>query len=108
MNTLSHDDCQTIDRLIAAAATAATKGEWGQVDQLYHQREAFLSHASVPPELASRLLAVDCEITERIKVAQAGLTSLMDDAARLRQRIQGLRRWNGARSSDSGTIERHV
>lgn len=101
-------DVATAEEITEAAGIAAAKGEWDLVDSYYRQRAALLPQTTLSPTALAHVLAVDRVIEAQIKVAQAGLDSLLDDAARMRQRIHGLRRWNGALSSDSGTIERHV
>lgn len=108
MKPASNDKHPTIESVTEAAGMAAARGEWDRVDQYYQQREPLLSQATLSPEALSRVLTMDRTIEGQVKVAQAGLASLLDEAARTRQRIQGLRRWNGAMSSDSGTIERHI
>jgi multidrug resistance efflux pump len=108
MKQPSNNESQTIESVTEAAGMAAARGEWDRVDQYYRQRESLLSQATLSPEALSRVLTMDRTIERQIKVAQAGLASLLDEAAKTRKRIQGLRRWNGAMSSDSGTIERHI
>lgn len=98
----------TIEAVTEAARMAAARGEWNRVDECYQQREALLAQEAVSPDILERIAAIDRMIVEQIIVAQAGLTSLIDEAARTRQRIQGLRRWNGGLPLDSGTIERHI
>lgn len=87
---------------------AATRGEWNRVDEYYQRREDLLSQEALSPEHLAYVLAMDRTIAEQITVAQAGVAALLDDSAKIRQRLQGLRRWNGALSSDSGTIERII
>jgi hypothetical protein len=108
MKQASTNGDPTLESMTEAAWRAAANGEWDRVDQYYQQRESFLSQTALSPEALARVLTLDRTIEGRIKVAQAGLASLLDEAARTRQRIQGLRRWSGAISSDSGTIERHI
>ena len=108
MNKVSDNESPTIESLTEAAGMAAARGEWDRVDQCYQQREQLLSRATLTTEALARVLTLDRTIEGQVKVAQAGLASLLDEAARTRQRIQGLRRWNGAMPLDSGTIERHI
>ena len=108
MDPSSDKTLHTILAVTQAAGMAATRGEWNRVDHYYQLREDLLSQEALSPEQRAYVLSVDRTIAEQITVAQAGLTSLLDEAAKTRQRLQGLRRWNGAMSSDSGTIERHV
>jgi hypothetical protein len=108
MESVSDKDLHTIRAVTEAAGMAAARGEWNLVDQYYQLREDLLSREVLSPGNLAYVLTVDRTIAEQITVAQAGLTSLLDEAAKTRQRLQGLRRWNGASSSDSGTIERHL
>ena len=59
---------------------------------------------AISPEALARVRTIDRQIEMQARVAQAGLASLMGDAARIRQRLKGLRQGQGALSSDSGTI----
>ena len=108
MPTASNSDRPSIHSVTEAAAAAAGRGEWDQVDECYRQRASLLSHSTLAPDALARVLTLDRMVEEQIRVAQAGLMALLEEAAKTRQRIQGLRRWNGAISSDSGTIERHI
>jgi multidrug resistance efflux pump len=108
MKQTSNDEHPTIESVTEAAELAAARGEWNRVDQYYQQRESLLSKAALSPESLARVLTIDRAIEGQVKVAQAGLASLLDEAAKTRKRIQRLRQWNGALSSDSGTIERHI
>ncbi len=87
---------------------AAARGEWNRVVHYYHLREDLLSQDTLSPKHRAYVLTVDRTVVEQIKVAQAGVASLLDEAAKTRQRLQELRRWNGALTPDSGTIERHI
>lgn len=108
MERVSDKDLHTIIAVTEAAGMAAAQGEWNRVDHYLRLRENLLSQEALSLEHRTYMVRVDRTIAERIKVAQAGLASLLDEAAKTRQRLQGLRRWNGAFSSDSGTIERHI
>lgn len=87
---------------------AAARGEWNLVDHYLQVRENLLLQEAPPPEERACVLTIDRTIAEQITVARAGLAALLDEAAKTRRRLQGLRQWNGALSSDSGTIERHI
>ena len=108
MDSLSDKDLHTIMAVTEAAGMAAARGEWNRADHYLQLRENLLSQETLSPEHRAYVLTVDRTIAEQITVAQAGLASLLDEAAKTRRRLQGLRRWNGALSSDSGTIERHL
>ncbi len=108
MNRIAQEESPTVESVTEAAGLAAARGEWNRVIQYYQQRDALLSQAGLSPESLARVQNLDRLIQGQIKVAQAGIVALLDEAAKTRQRIQGLRQWNGARPSDSGTIERHI
>lgn len=98
----------TLEELTEAASVAAAKGEWNLVEAYYRQRETVLAQPALRPEVLTKVLALDRAVAERARLAQAGLESLMQNAALIRQRLKGLRQWNGAPSSDSGTMTRHI
>jgi len=108
MEPSSDKDLHTIVAVTEAAGMAATRGEWNRVDYYLVVRETLLPQEALSPEQRAYVLSIDRTITEQITLARAGLVSLLDEAAKTRQRLQGLRQWNGAMSSDSGTIERHI
>ena len=108
MEHVSDQDPQTVIGVTEAAGIAAARGEWNRVDHYLHVRENLLSHETLSSEHRAYVLTVDRTIAEQITVARAGVASLLNEAAKTRQRLQGLRRWNGAMSTDSGTIERHI
>lgn len=108
MSQTSDTERLSIESVTEAAGAAAARGEWNRVVEYYQQRESLLPLAVLAPEALTRVQHLDRHIQEQIKVAQAGILALLDEAARIRQRIQGLRQWNGGLSSDSGTIERHI
>lgn len=98
----------TFETVTVAAEEAAARGEWNRVVEFFEQRESLLPLSVLTPESLARVQNMDRHILEQIKVAQAGIVALLDEAARTRQRLQGLRQWNGGIFSDSGTIERHI
>ena len=98
----------TLETLTEAASVAAAKGEWSVVEAYYQQRETLLGQAFDSPDALARVQALDQEVGERVRLAQAGIASLLNNAMLIRQRLKGLRQWNGGGSSDSGTIERHI
>jgi len=108
MESFFDHDLHTIKAVTDAAGAAAARGEWNKVESYVQLREELLHRESLSAEDRASVLRIDRAIAERIKVAQAGLAALLAEAAKTRQRLQGLRRWNGAVSTDSGTIERHI
>jgi len=87
---------------------AAAQGEWSRVEEYYRERETILARHDLSPEVVARVCVLDQEIMERIRIAQAGLASLFNHTVHVRQRLKDLRQWNGARTSDSGTIARNM
>lgn len=98
----------TLKELTEAASVAAAKGEWNRVEAYYRQRETVLEQASEHLETLARIQTLDRDVAERARLAQAGIVSVLGNAMLIRQRLKGLRQWNGGGSSDSGTIERHI
>ncbi|MCS6897509.1 MAG: hypothetical protein NZM29_06000, partial [Nitrospira sp.] len=64
----------TLERLTEAAYVAALKGEWNVVEACYRQRETVLKESEVTDAVLARVQAMDQEIAERAKVAQAAVT----------------------------------
>lgn len=104
----SFEPLHTLEELTEAASVAAAKGQWNVVEAYYRQREALLVQAALRPDALARVQALDREVADRARLAQAGVESLLKNATMIRQRLRGLRQWNGGEASDSGTIERHI
>jgi len=104
----SCEPLRSLEALTEAASAAAAKGEWNIVEAYYRRREAVLAHTALQPDALARVQALDQEVTDRARLAQAGVASLLQNATIIRQRLKGLRQWNGGGASDSGTIERHI
>jgi enoyl-CoA hydratase/carnithine racemase len=90
-----------IMRLTKAAVEAAQVGQWDLVMKCYQDRGVLLEAAAAPVSEANDLLKLDEEIRDRLNTAQAVLTALLGEAAATRQRLQGLRRRLGVRSSSA-------
>lgn len=108
MERPSSEPSGTLEELTAAARAAAVKGEWNVVAACYQRRETMLEQPVLPPEALARVQALDRDVAERARLAQAGVKVLLQNATVIRQRLQGLRQWNGGVSSGSGTIEKQV
>lgn len=108
MKHTSFDPLDTLEELTEAASVAAAKGEWNTVADCYRRRETILGQSVLSPEVLARVQTLDYEVAERARLAQAGVAALLQNATVIRQRLQGLRQWNGGVFSDSGTIERHI
>lgn len=104
----STEPIETLEGLTEAASAAAAKGEWNAVAAYYQRREMVLAQTTLSSDTLARVQALDQEVGERARLAQAGVASLLQNATVIRQRLQGLRQWNGGASEDSGTIEKHV
>ncbi len=85
--------------LTERAREAAREGRWDTVADCYKERERLLAHGAVPAEEAAHLRHIDRQVEERARLAQAALASLMRDAAKIRQRLQGLRQGQAAPST---------
>jgi hypothetical protein len=94
----------TREQLTHAARTAAWQGRWDVVRDCYRRREQALAESPVSTEEAARLMAADREIEAQARLAQTALAALMRDTAALRQRLTGLRRGQGVRSSESRMV----
>ncbi|MEC4889519.1 MAG: hypothetical protein RI101_05610 [Nitrospira sp.] len=108
MERPSSDQAGTLEEITEAASVAAARGEWNLVAAHYQRRETVLAQSALQPEALARVQALDREVAERARLAQAGVMSLLEHALVIRQRLQGLRQWNGGASAGSGTIEKHV
>lgn len=93
-----------LEALTVAAWDAAEQGRWDVVADCYRRRGEHLQRVSLLPHERIHLLSIDRDIQERIGVAQAALTSVLEESARIRQRLEGLRQGLGATSLDSRMI----
>lgn len=91
-------------RLTLAAKDAADQGRWDLVEACYAQRGEQLEWAVLSTSELSRLVRLDEEIVQRIRLAQSALSSAIQETARTCRRLEGLRQGIGALSLDSGTI----
>lgn len=108
MTRISFHAVGTIEALSEAASGAAARGEWNLVADYYRQRETLLGQSPLQADVLARIQALDQDVSDRARLAQAGVESLLLNATLIRQRLKGLRQWTGGESSDSGTIERHL
>jgi hypothetical protein len=79
----------------AEAVRAAELGRWDQVEECYRLRGEHLRDHPIPPILASGLALLDQEVETRIANARLAVQSQLNEAARTRQNMQGLRSWQG-------------
>ncbi len=81
------------------AGQAASLGQWDQVGEYYRLRGEHLQDGPIAPALAEQLLTLDQFVKERAVVARAALESMLAEVATIRQRLQGLRLWDGVGDS---------
>lgn len=88
---------QNLRALTAEAARAAELGRWDQVEECYRLRGEHLRDHPIPPTLATDLTILDQEIETRIANVRLAVQSQLNEAARIRKNMQGLRSWQGLR-----------
>lgn len=91
-------------RLTLAAKDAADQGRWDLVEACYAQRGEQLGWGVLSTSELSRLVRLDEEIVQRIRLAQSALSSAIQETARTCRRLEGLRQGIGALPLGSGTI----
>jgi hypothetical protein len=104
MNGIGEHDQADIARLTTAAAKAAEFGQWDVVAQCYRERGELLAAMRTPMREANELLRLDEQIRDRVRIVQALVRSLLDEATATRQRLHGLQLRLGAQSSAPGTV----
>ncbi|HEX5545062.1 MAG TPA: hypothetical protein VFX10_06145 [Nitrospira sp.] len=91
-------------RLTLAAKDAAEQGRWDLVGACYAQRGEQLEWVVLSTSELDRLVRLDGEIVQRIRLAQLALSSAIQETARTCRRLDWLRQGIGAPSLDSRTI----
>lgn len=86
---------QNLRALTAQAGRAAELGQWDQVEDCYRLRGEHLRDHQMPPALATDLARFDLEIAARIATARLAVQSQLSEAAKTRQKLQGIRSWQG-------------
>ena len=102
--TTPRDDFHTIELLTTQALEAAQCGDWARVDACYDARASRLASCEIDRAGAQRLLAVDDQVRAAILVAQAGLSSLLADAAQARRHLRRLHESHGQHEPEHGTL----
>ncbi|CAE6776520.1 MAG: hypothetical protein H8K06_21145 [Nitrospira sp.] len=102
--TTPRDDFHIIELLTTQALEAAQCGDWDRVDACYDARARGLASCKIDRACAQRILAVDDRVREAILVAQAGLSSLLADAAQARRHLRRLRESHGQHEPEHGTL----
>jgi hypothetical protein len=88
---------QNLRALTAEAARAAELGRWDQVEECYRLRGEHLRDHPISPTLATGLTVLDQEVETRIANVRLAVQSQLNEAARIRQNLQGLQSWQGLR-----------
>ena len=104
---LRQDDTHRIELLTEEALEASQKGDWDQVAVCYAKRGISLQTAVIDRALAQRLMIIDAQITSSALVAQAAISSLLADNARVMLQLRRLRESAG-QLSDTGAMHREV
>jgi hypothetical protein len=80
------------EQLTIMAMEAATQGKWDSVAQLYDRRARAGSLASVPRDVAKKLMEYDKWIMARIREVQTFTQQQLGEAQQHRRRLEGLKR----------------
>jgi hypothetical protein len=86
---------QNLRTLTTQAGQAAELGRWDQVEECYRLRGENLRDHPMPTKLATDLTALDQMVEARIANARLAVQSQLNEAAKTRQKLQGLRSWQG-------------
>ncbi|MBK9305822.1 MAG: hypothetical protein IPM58_01715 [Nitrospira sp.] len=107
MTALSPDHAFEIERLTTIAVDAAQSGQWDVVIQCYRNRGTLLEVMRPALEQGEELLRLDRQVFDHVQATQALLTSLLEEAAATKRRLQRLRRRLGepALAPESMSIE---
>jgi len=97
---------QNLRDLTAQAGQAAELGRWDQVEACYRLRGEQLQSHPIPPALAGDLARFDRMVEARIVTARSAVRSQLFDAAKIRQNLQELRSWQGARETEATFTDR--
>jgi hypothetical protein len=86
---------QNLRTVTAQAGQAAELGRWDQVEEHYRLRGERLLDHPMSSSLAMDLTVLDLEVAVRITNARLAVQSLLIETAKIRQRLQGVRSWQG-------------
>jgi hypothetical protein len=81
--------------LTTQAGQAAELGRWDQVEECYRLRGEHLRDHTMLSALAKGLIQCDLEVAARIENARLAVQSQVSEAAKTRQKLQGIRSWQG-------------
>ena len=110
--TIDHLPCSSLPAwednlraLTAQAGQAAELGRWDQVEERYRLREEHLRDHQMPPALATDLAVLDREVEARIANARLVVQSQLNEVAKTRQKLQGIRSWQGQREIEQPIMD---
>lgn len=86
---------QNLRALTTQAGQAAELGRWDLVEDCYRLRDERLRDHPMTPALAMDLTVFDREVEARITNARLAVQSQLSEAAKTRQKLQGIRSWQG-------------
>ena len=86
---------QNLRALTTQAGQAAELGRWDQVEECYRLRGEHLRDHPILPALATGLIQCDLEVAVRIGNVRSAVQSQLSEAAKTRQKLQGIRSWQG-------------
>lgn len=86
---------QNLRALTVQAGQAAELGRWDQVEECYRLRGEQLYDHPMAPALATDLTHFDREVVARMTNARLAVQSQLSEAAKTRQKLQGIRSWQG-------------
>jgi hypothetical protein len=96
---------QNLRALTMQAGQAAELGRWDQVEERYRLREEHLRDHPMPPALATDLAVLDREVEARIANARLVVQSQLNEVAKTRQKLQGIRSWQGQREIEQPIMD---
>ncbi|MBI5315325.1 MAG: hypothetical protein HZB34_05085 [Nitrospirae bacterium] len=99
---------QNLRDLTAQAGQAAELGRWDLVEECYRLRGEQLRNHSIPSALATDLTRFDRMVEARILNVRAAVQSQLIESAKVRMKLQGIRSWQSACSSDSTFMDRQA
>jgi hypothetical protein len=99
---------QNLRDLTAQAGQAAELGRWDLVEECYRLREEQLEGHPIPPALATALMQSDRAVETKIMNARSAVQSQLNETAKVRQNLLGLRSWQGLRGIEPAFMDRQA
>ena len=94
--------------LTAQAGEAAELGRWDQVEECYRLRGEQLYDHPMAPALATDLTVLDRDVEARIANARLVVQSQLNEAAKIRQNLQGVLSWQGVREIEQPIMDQRA